>query len=153
MPAHAAANQALPLECKLTLPASGKAGSPVELGFELISHDKRTLWVLGWNTPLEGLRNVFLRVSRDGEEVPYVGPMFKRGNPAREAYRQIRPGGSLHASVELGLAYDLSKPGVYRVEWAGKLFDVIAAPKRPPRPLSQHQMQALECASVEVRLN
>ncbi len=104
----------------------------VQLTFDLTSHNEQDLYVLEWNTPLEGMYNRYLRVFVGGEEgaggreVRYGGIMAKRGPPSAESYALVGAGKTLSASVTLNAGYDTSTLGRYSVELNAKLFDVVA---------------------------
>jgi hypothetical protein len=128
------------LSCRL------EAQAPSSLRFELTNGSGSPLQVLKWNTPLEGWKGTVLRVSRDGEELPYQGPMLKRGDPQGEAYVEIPAGGKVDATVDLAEVYDVSRPGTYKVEADGDLIDVTSEPV--PRPRDRHQGLPLDCEAV-----
>ena len=98
----------------------------VKLNFDLTNRNVQDLYVLDWNTPLEGMYNRYLEVrKRGGAEVPYRGIMVKRGNPSTEDYKLIGVGETIHASVSLKKGYDTSLPGEYSIELKATLFDVV----------------------------
>lgn len=132
------------LTCRL------EAQAPSRLRFELANSSESALWVLKWNTPLEGWKGTVLEVTRDGKEVPYEGRLFKRGDPRREDYVEIPAGGKVDATVDLAEVYDVSRPGTYKVEADGELIDVTA--EMPPRPRDRHQGLALDCKPVTFRI-
>ena len=47
---------------------------------------------------------------------------------------KIRAGESVSATVDFAQAYDMKKPGTYRVKVVGNLQDVIKDGTSPPRP-------------------
>ena len=104
-------------------------------------------YVLKWHTPLEGFRNNFLKVYCNEEELAYEGIMVKRGDPDPTSYDLLFPGSSLSASVYLGEAYDISKPGMYRVELNTSLADVIQdnGGNFEPHKINDFQGQELRC--------
>ena len=116
--------------------------------------DTTAYYVLKWHTPLEGFRNNFLRVFCDEEELPYEGVMAKRGNPDPASYDLLLPGSSVSASVYLGEAYDLSKPGVYRVELNTSLMDVIEDKDEDfkPHTISDFQGQDIRCKPIVFKI-
>ncbi|HVR99286.1 MAG TPA: hypothetical protein VMW27_21880, partial [Thermoanaerobaculia bacterium] len=69
------------LECGLEAVPPLVAGGPVSVRFTLTNPGEAPVWVLGWNTPLEGWQGTIFAVSRGGQEIPYQGPMVKRGDP------------------------------------------------------------------------
>ena len=145
--APAPANGVIPaeaIECRLHVPAQVKAGTPVALRFELVSHSSRRLRILNWNTPLEGWFGNYLRVTLGDRELPYQGPQFKRGAPESGDYMTLAPGRNLQAEVDLARAYPVSVPGRYRVVFIGWLHDVTAS-----RPTSARTPYFLQCPAVE----
>lgn len=119
---------------------------PTSIRFELANGSGSALRVLTWNTPLEGWKGTVLRVTRDGEELSYQGPMMKRGDPQADAYVEIPAGGKVDATVDLSEVYDVSRPGAYKVEADGDLIDVTAGPV--PQPRDRHQAMPLACGAV-----
>jgi uncharacterized protein (DUF58 family) len=139
------------LECRLSVPGTVKAGTPVTVGFELRNPTPRALYVLDWHTPLEGLLNDILQVTRldGGEELSYSGPMMKRGDPSAEDYVTVAPGAAVSASIEASLAYDFSKPGRYRLAFRGPLMDVATDKAGVPHARDGFQSLPVACAPVE----
>lgn len=137
------------LECVTSVPASVRAGEPVELRFQLTNRTAQPLYVLTWRTPLEGLLGNDFQITRDGTDVPYQGPMVKRGNPGAEDYATLAPGASVDARVELSLAYDMKQPGRYRIAFRGELMDVAEKQTDVPRSLDQHRSRPVSCPVVE----
>lgn len=124
----------------------------VNICFRLENVSNEKLWVLTWYTPLEGIKGKIFRVTRDGEKIPYQGRMVKRGNPARKHYVGIEPKSSLSAQVDLSLAYDLSKPGQYRVEFKGRLHDVTKEESSLPRSQDRHSGMDIAGNAVTFKL-
>ena len=77
------------------------SAEPIKLRFDLTNSGAEDLYVLKWNTPLEGLNSDCLKVIRgENNKVAYDGPMIKRGSPGPEDYVLVpagenrnRPGG------------------------------------------------------------
>src|ERR1043165_4132281 len=75
------------LECSIEPLPPFKAGGPVEVRLLLTNPSREPVWFLRWNTPFEGRPGtIFTVTAPDGTEVPYAGPMVKRGDPVREDY-------------------------------------------------------------------
>lgn len=127
------------LQFRLQADASYAVGDPVVLRFVLENPSEVDLVVLTWYTPLEGLKGEILRVVHDGEEVPYEGPMVKRGDPVADDYVRLRAGESVSAEVDLSGGYDLSSPGEYEVEFVGRVHDVVREGRPFPRPRDRHR--------------
>lgn len=140
-----AATPAQPLECRMEAVHPLVAGGPVALRFRLVNRTDGPLWVLRWNTPIEGWRGTILTVSYQGTELPYQGPRLKRGDPGREEYVEITPQDSLNVSLDLAEAYDVKRPGRYLVKVTGSLFDVTKDAATVPRPRDRQVPMALQC--------
>jgi peptidyl-Lys metalloendopeptidase len=139
------------LECGLTR-ASRPGAGPLVLTFTLRNTGAQPLAVLDWQTPLEGLLADVFEIRLDGgEPIPYRGPMIKRGDPSADDYVVLGPGEAASGDVEPGLAYDLGRPGRYRIALRPRLHDV-AAPSAVPRPRSAHQARELGCPALEIEL-
>ncbi|HWR13411.1 MAG TPA: hypothetical protein VN577_01180 [Terriglobales bacterium] len=127
----------------LTARQSYAAGEPVLLKFELHNLGDATVYVLKWYTPLEGIWGNIFRLTRDGEEIPYSGPMVKRGDPQSSDYIEVAGHGTVSGEVDLARTYDLSKPGTYRVEFSGDLPDVVSRQDLVPQPRDKHQARKI----------
>jgi uncharacterized protein (DUF58 family) len=152
MSAGSAAARTFELQCSLTAPASVVAGQPVPLRFTLANRGPVGVQVLEWGTPFEGWFGAYVEVSRDGVAVAYRGPMVKRGDPAADEYLRIAPHRARRAEVDLAQPFDLSVPGVYRMQPRITLFDVAAAGSPAPRSRDRHVPLTLSCPAFEVRV-
>ncbi len=74
-----------------------------------------------YQLPMGELQAKLFRVSRDGEQVAYEGPMIKRGLPSAKDFAILRPGQSLRSVVDLADAYDMRKGGTYTITLASPL--------------------------------
>jgi peptidyl-Lys metalloendopeptidase len=145
---HTAASQPA-LECRVEPRPPLTAGGPAEVRFVLSNPSREPVWFLRWNTPFEGwMGSIFTVTGPDGTELPYTGPMVKRGDPGRDEYVQIPPGGEVDAAVDLANVYDLRAPGRYRLQVTGGIADLTADPASVPRPREQHQGTELQCTEV-----
>jgi len=141
------------LRCELSAPASGRAGAPLLLHFKITNNDSQGVRMLDWNTPFEpGWFAPFVTLQRDGQAVTYRGASMKRGDPAAQDYVAIGAGRVRHARIDLAEAFDLSRPGHYRVEPQIVLHDVLPFGTRAPRPRDAHQAHSLACNAVEFDL-
>jgi hypothetical protein len=140
------------LRCELSVEPRLKVGDPVKVTFRLTNPSGQPLSVLNWHTPLEGLLSNCLQISRGGTEIPYQGPMFKRGDPDADDYVTLAPGASAENTIEAQLAYDFSQPGTYRIAFQGPLMDVATQPAEVPRPLAQHRALPVQCQAVETEI-
>jgi hypothetical protein len=114
------------LEAVLRVPAALPNGRSVELAFTLFNRSETALYVLKWFTPLEGLGGDIFRVERDGQVVPYEGPLASRAAPTPEAHVLLGGGESVSAEVDLATAYDFSNAGEYTIEFLSPSISHVA---------------------------
>jgi peptidyl-Lys metalloendopeptidase len=69
------------------------------------------LYLLRWQTALQGVEANLFDVRLDGRPVAYTGRLYKRAQPTVSDYLRIPAGGSLSADVDLSQVYDLSRTG------------------------------------------
>lgn len=138
------------LECALSVHPKAKAGEPIEVLFKLTNRSESPVWVLTWQTPLEGILGTVFEVTRDGEELPYQGPMVKRAAPSADSYAAIAPGATVENTVEVTQAWDFKKPGTYRITFRDALMDVATRKEDVPRPGGDYQSTPVTCAPVDV---
>jgi hypothetical protein len=143
-----AAAPAQPLECRMEAVHPLVAGGPVAVRFRLANRTNGPLWVLRWNTPIEGWRGTIFTVTFQGTRLPYRGPMLKRGDPGREEYVKITPEESVNVSLDLSETYDVKRPGRYQVKVTGNLLDVTRNAASVPRPRDRQQPMALRCEAL-----
>ncbi|KUE79316.1 hypothetical protein [Aeromonas schubertii] len=105
------------LHCELSVSPHSRVSEPLPLTMTLSNQGEQALSVLTWFTPFEGWFGDAIVLTRDGEPVPYQGPLAKRGEPAPEDLLALAPGQSEQASAELGQVYDLKQPGHYRLTY------------------------------------
>jgi hypothetical protein len=114
------------LEAILEVPATLPGGEAVNLRFTLINNTDTRLYVLKWFTPLEGLGGEIFRVEREGQVIPYEGPLASRAVPTPDAYVSLDAGESVSAEVDLATAYDFSKAGEYTIEFLSPSISHVA---------------------------
>jgi len=125
-PAETAVAPRTGLSATLEAPSSLPSGEAVRLRFTLTNHSPETLYVLNWYTPLEGILGEILRVKRDGQAIPYEGPLVMRGDPLPENYVLLEPGASESAEVDLATVYDFSQAGEYTIEFLSPRISHVA---------------------------
>ncbi|WP_199729041.1 protease [Corallococcus sp. CA053C] len=138
------------LECALSAPAKARVGEPVEVLFRLTNRSAQAVYILPWQSPLEGLMGPAFDITRDGEEVSYQGPMVKRRAPSESSYVTIAPGATAENRVEVTQAYDFQKPGTYRIAFRNELMDVTSRKEDVPRPGGDYKAAPVKCAPVDV---
>lgn len=114
------------LRYQLSASSSYILGKPVMIKFILENFSDENIRILTWYTPLEGLKGKIFKVTCDGKEIPYEGRMIKRGNPTLDDYINVVPKGSVSAEVDLSSAYNLSICNECRVEFKGRIHDIIS---------------------------
>ena len=138
------------MECQVTPRPPLTTGGPVQIRFALTNPTDEKAWVLNWNTPFEQrwMGTVFTLTGPGGEEIPYQGPMAKRGVPTIEEYVEIAPGGTAEAVVDLAQVYEFKNPGRYRLQATGDLFDLTANGDDLPRSTDLYRPVPLRCNEV-----
>lgn len=141
------------LTCDLVAEPVYRQGEPVELAFKLTNTGAAPLWVLRWNTPIEGLVGDCFEIARDRHVVPFQGRMIKRAMPEASEYVRLEPGESREAKVDLRAVYKVEEPGKYELRFDSVLFDVTDDETKVPRPLEDFQSFDPGCPPVvfEVR--
>ena len=115
------------LEGRLVSAKEYKSSDDKPLEFELTNRGDEDVHVLTWYTPLEGLWSDCLAVTRDGQRVPYDGPLAKRGQPTEKDYVLVPAGQTVSSSFDLHRAYDVSVPGQYDVALDTEVQDYVTA--------------------------
>ena len=135
-------------QCEVEAEKKYVTGQPVNLRFSIRNQSDRTLYILTWYTPLEGIAGEIFSVTRDGEAVPYRGIMAKRGDPSRDEYTVVQPRAEASVVVDLAEEYDLSRAGRYQVEFTSRLHDVTDDESAVPRKRDDHRPQDLRCSTA-----
>jgi len=77
--------------------------------------------------------SIIIIVTKDGEEVPYQGPLAKRGVPQKSDYFLLPTGSSISTKVQLDQYFDISKKGNYIIElnifFLDYTFDIAEVPR------------------------
>lgn len=105
------------LAVKLYSHETYKKDEKANLIFELTNHSKVPVHILKWNTPLEGLKSDCLNVKKNGKPVSYDGLLIKRGQPQPNDFITLHPGESISNKIDVGEAYNISKPGEVKVDY------------------------------------
>jgi peptidyl-Lys metalloendopeptidase len=100
------------------------------VGFTLSNRTGVDVYLLRWQTPIDGINTELFEVTREGEPVAYTGRLVKFGNPRPEDYVRVAAGESLSMAVDLAGSYDFSRTGEYSVRYHAFAQDVLldAAP-------------------------
>ncbi|RTK95534.1 MAG: hypothetical protein EKK64_06845 [Neisseriaceae bacterium] len=81
------------------------------LDFTLSNTSDNDLYFLNRNTPFESCD--CFSVTRDGAEIKYDGPFFKKGVPMSSDYIHVKSGESVSAKYTISNFYDVSQKGTY----------------------------------------
>jgi len=98
--------------------------------------------VLRYFTPFEGILGEIFDIRRQGEPVPYEGPMVKRGAPGDEDWLALPAGQELSAAVDLSEAWNLTQPGEYQLQLRNSIM------YRVPGETEPRQLDATGCGVV-----
>lgn len=132
-----------PVETDISIAATTlESTQNVEVTFNLTNTSDRTLHLLKWNLPLDGVEGNYFDVVRNGERVPYLGRIFKRAAPEASDYMVLWPGQSLSTVVELSASYDMRYTGEYSVRFRGE--DLEHTPNKA------HRAQLIDLTSNEI---
>jgi hypothetical protein len=113
------------LEFKLEAKDEYIVSQPVMIKFTLENLSDKKLWVLTWNTPLEGVKNNIFQLVCNGQDIVYEGPMVKRGKPGTNDYVCIDEGGKISAEIDLATIYNLSLPGTCHLAFRGQIQSLV----------------------------
>jgi peptidyl-Lys metalloendopeptidase len=102
-------------------------------------------WFVPDGTP-EG--DLFL-LTRNGEAVPYLGPIVKRPAPTANDMITLAPGESIMRTAELASLYDLRETGVYSIQYGAASAQLVG---RELRPTADLKRGALETDLAETRV-
>jgi len=105
------------LQAFLSAPDQVSLCDPIPMEFTVTNQGDRVLYLLKWYTPLEGVAGKIFRVTRDGQELDYLGILAMRGDPTPDQYVTLEPGGSASAAFDIAQYYDFSQPGTYQIAY------------------------------------
>lgn len=103
------------------------ATDDVFVRFTLRNDSNEDLYVLSWQTPLRGVDENIFQVTRDGQEVGYIGRLFKWATPRAEDFIRIPAGRSVSARVELSSVYDITRSGQYSIRYRVPVREALRA--------------------------
>ncbi len=86
----------------------------------------KDMYVLRWQTPVNGIQGNLFDVRLDGAQVAYTGRLYKHASPKAEDYVRIPAGGEIGAEVDLSAFYDMSRTGEYTVRYRSVVQDALS---------------------------
>ncbi len=113
-----------PLAFSLKCSGTYNAIRRVMIDFSLENLSGETLWVLKWLTPLEGIQGRIFKVTCDGREIQYEGPLVSRIGPFKSDYVRIGPRSTASSQVDLSAVYRLPTGKECTVSFTGRILDV-----------------------------
>ncbi len=117
----------------------------------LTNNSDRTLNVLKWQLPIEGMWDCDPFWVKRGEEVEvYLGKVMKRAAPKPHDYITMDPQESIETDFDLSEAYNISKAGKYTVELDTRVLDVGT---QEPKTLAKRLDDTREFQSLKLRSN
>lgn len=102
------------------------SGEPIIVYFLLENQTRGGLYLLKWYTPLEGIGGDIFEVTRNGQPIPYLGPLVSRAAPTPESYIYVEPDKGVTAEVNIAEAYDFSQPGTYTIKFRSPRISYLA---------------------------
>lgn len=104
------------LTCNLSVSSPVRQGHPVNVELALHNSLAAPVQVLRYFTPFEGIMGEIFDIHRQGQPVLYEGPMVKRAAPGEEDWQLLNAGEKLSATVDIAGAWNLARPGEYRLQ-------------------------------------
>lgn len=95
-----------------------RAGEDVPVNVTFHNNTRAPIAIAKWMLDQDDPDRSFLRVSRNGQPVDYIGAMVKRAAPTADDVVMLNPGQSINVNYELSSSHDLSEGGVYNVNFA-----------------------------------
>jgi peptidyl-Lys metalloendopeptidase len=124
-------------------------GSFPELEILLTNPLDKDLYILAWNTPFVSLNTLSsLVVTRDGKQIPYVGPIAKYGQPKWNDYLLIPRKTSLLKAIKLESYFDISMVGEYALQLQLTIQDYSFDSNQVPRKREHWQGLSLDASNV-----
>ena len=114
-----------PLSVQL-LPLSDKATPSESVRWQITNQSSESVYVLRWETPLDGLSRSVFDVSFNGQPVRYMDKVVHWGHPEAKDFVKIAPGQTLSADVNLAASYEMVQGGNYTVSFEGQLSFMVA---------------------------
>lgn len=114
------------LQAFLSAPDQVSLCDPIPMEFTVTNQSDRTLYLLKWYTPLEGIAGKIFRATRDGQELDYLGIMAMRGDPTQDQYVTLEPSESASAEFDISDYFDFSQPGTYRVDYQSPWISYVS---------------------------
>lgn len=116
-----AATYANPLRASVHAETDASDAFAGNLRFKVSNSASRAVKVLAYQLPDGNLGADLFDVYRDGVRVEYTGAMIKRAAPTEADYITLRAGETKLLNANIASAYDLSRPGLYTIQYKAYL--------------------------------
>jgi peptidyl-Lys metalloendopeptidase len=113
------------------------------------------LSIAKWFVPEGALEGDLFLLSRDGKQVPYLGPIIKRAAPTAQDMITLAPGETITRSVDISGMYDLSVSGEYKMQYgvaSSQLFG-RASPRAAQDLLKNSMEQTVDVGMASLMSN
>lgn len=114
-----------PLSVRLSA-VSDKAAPSESVLWQITNQSADNVYVLRWETPLDGMSRSIFDISYNGKPVRYMDKVVHWGHPEAKDFVKIAPGQTLSAEVNLAASYEMVQSGSYAVSFEGELSFVVA---------------------------
>lgn len=119
----------IPLSVELK-PQASKSSPGESVLWQLTNHGDESVYVLRWETPLNGMSRSLFEVSYKGQPVRYMDKIVHWGHPQADDFIKIAPGQTLSAEVNLAAAYEMVNAGDYTIGYEGQLTYMMTADEK-----------------------
>ncbi len=115
------------VQVQINLPVQQSASEDVVVNVTFSNNGRGAAKILKWYTPMSdiGVEEHMFKVTRNGEEVPYLGAHYKRPAPQSKDFFILKQGDSITVPVELSQVYDLSQGGDYSIQYDVESFNLF----------------------------
>ncbi len=111
-------------------PAAGKAFGTGAVTVSVTNFSKRSVLVLGWETPLNGVSEDLFSVKGPDGLRRYIGMDVKRAAPTADDFIEFAPGETKSVTLNLSEYYDISDAAAFEVALKGEFSQVYAVSDR-----------------------
>ncbi|HWS24940.1 MAG TPA: M35 family metallo-endopeptidase, partial [Xanthomonadales bacterium] len=119
----------IPLSVELKAQTS-KASPGESVLWQITNRSDEAVYVLRWETPLDGLSRSIFEVSYKGQPVRYMDQVVHWGHPQADDFVKIAPGQTLSAEVNLAASYEMTNAGDYTIGFDGQLTYMMATDEK-----------------------
>ncbi|MEY2875143.1 MAG: hypothetical protein RLZZ373_2514 [Pseudomonadota bacterium] len=117
--AHAAVTDGIDVRLSTVAPVV-QGDVDVVVRVTITNTNSRPVLLHPWQLPSSQLDGSLFQVTRDGQSVPYTGPLVKRNTPGPRDVLRLDAGASASYDVELTGAYGLDRDGRYDITYRSR---------------------------------